>query len=185
MDAQKCSIRSKEAAMKDHLMIALIGIGLLIAAAPVLRGTETGPEAMIAHARSVVMEPHFSRDAMDKALVEVLDASLLILPKTDYAKEFRSLVEAARGTIGGGELFSDKAYQDLGSAYKLVNGGKAWQVPEELKAPNQKEKGIELATKICLKLLDSALAERKAGRNQEAVRDLLGFVLLVVTPMEA
>jgi hypothetical protein len=171
--------------MKSRLTIALIGMGLLFAAAPALRGSETGPEAMISHARTAVLAPHFSREAIDKALVEVLDASLMILPKTDYEGEFRSLVEAVRGKIGAGELFSDKAYQDLGSAYKLVSGGKAWQVPEELKAPNREKNGIDQATKICLKLLDSALAERKAGWNETAVRGFLGFVLLVVTPMEA
>jgi hypothetical protein len=139
---------------------------------------------MISQARSVVLDPNFSRDAIEKALVGVLDASLLILPKADYAREFRSLIEAVRGKMGGGELFSDKAYQDLGSAYKLVSGGRAWQVPEELKAANP-QKGIELAKKICLKLLDSALAERKAGRDEQSVRCLIDFVLLVVTPIEA
>ena len=84
-----------------------------------------------------------------------------------------------------GELFSEKAHQYLGLAYKPVSGGKAWKIPEELKAPGEGTKGIERATKICAKLLDSALAEHKAGRNEESVRDLLGLVILVVTPIDA
>lgn len=171
--------------MKSRLTIALIGMGLLFAAALALRGSETGPEAMISHARTVILAPHFSRDPIDKALVEVLDASLLILPKTDYAGEFNSLIEAVRGRIGGGELFSNKVYHDLQLAYKLATGGKDWQVPEELKTPGQAQKGKEQATKICAKLLDSSLAEHKAGQNEQAVSHLLEFVILVVTPIEA
>ena len=78
---------------------------------------------MIVHARTVVLTPDGSRDAIHKALVEVLDASLMILPKTDYADEFRSRIERRQGHDRGGELFSDKAYQYLGLAYKLVAGG--------------------------------------------------------------
>ncbi len=44
-------------------------------------------------------------------------------------------------------------------------------------------KGIEQAIKLCAKLLDSALTAHKAGRSEESVRDLLGMVILVVTPM--
>jgi hypothetical protein len=165
--------------------IALIGFAFLLAAVPVLRGEETGPEALIARARAVVLSPHFSRDEITKALVDALDASLLILPRKDQTKECRSRVEEARKALVQGELLSGKAYESLGLAYQAVSGGKAWKVPEEVTAAAQGPKGIEQATKICGQLLDSALAAHKAGRNEESVRDLLGMVILVVTPMEA
>ena len=171
--------------MKQHLMIALIGIALLLAAVPALRGEEAGPEALIARARAVVLSPHFSREAINGALLDVLDASLLILPRTDRTKECRSRIEEAKKPIVQGELFSEKAYGDLGLAYKSVSGGTAWKIPEELTAAGAGSKGIEQATKICAKLLDSALAAHKAGRSEESVRDLLGMVILVVTPIEA
>jgi len=171
--------------MKQHLMIALIGIALLLAAVPALRGEEAGPEALIARARTVVLSPHFSREAINGALLDVLDASLLILPRTDRTKECRSRIEEAKKPIVQGELFSEKAYGDLGLAYKSVSGGTAWKIPEELTAAGAGSKGIEQATKICAKLLDSALAAHKAGRSEESVRDLLGMVILIVTPIEA
>jgi hypothetical protein len=171
--------------MKQHLMIALIGIALLLAAVPALRGEEAGPEALIARARAVVLSPHFSREAINGALLDVLDASLLILPRTDRTKECRSRIEEAKKPIVQGELFSEKAYGDLGLAYKSVSGGTAWKIPEELTAAGAGSKGIEQATKICAKLLDSALAAHKAGRSEESVRDLLGMVILIVTPIEA
>ena len=109
----------------------------------------------------------------------------MILPKTDYADEFRSRIAWVRDSLKEGILFSDKARQYLGLAYQLVAGGSLWQVPEELKAADPAKKGIERATEICVELLDSALAEHKAGNDEKAVRHLIAFVLLVVTPIEA
>ncbi|HSA94872.1 MAG TPA: hypothetical protein VLJ16_02390, partial [Acidobacteriota bacterium] len=129
--------------------------------------------------------PEGSREAITKALIDALDASLAIVPRTDYAEEFKSRVAAVRKMFEAGALFEDKARQYLGLAYKLVSGGKIWEVPAEFKATDGVKKGIEKATELCGKLLDSALAERKAGRNVEACRDLLSFVILVITPIEA
>lgn len=171
--------------MKKHWMIALIAFAFLLATVPALRGEEAGPEALIARARAVVLTPDPGRDAITKALVDVLSASLQILPQKDQTKECRSRIEEARKTLAQGELFSEKAYENLGLAYKEVSGGKAWKIPEELTAPGEGAKGIEQATKICAKLLDSALAAHKAGRSGESVRDLLGMVILVVTPIDA
>lgn len=171
--------------MKSRAMIALMVLGLIVSTAPVLAGQERTPDAMIGRARAAVRNPDGSRDAILKALVEVLDASLMILPKTDYADEFRSRIEWVRDSLKKGDLFSDKARQYLGLAYKLVAGGSLWQVPEELISAESAKKGIERATEICVELLDSALAERKAGNDEKAVRHLIAFVLLVVTPIEA
>lgn len=171
--------------MKTRPMIALAVLGSFLCAAPGLSGQQKTAEAMIEHARGVILAPHFSSEEVTAALAEVLDASLLILPDKDYAAEFKSRIGTVRKMLGEGILFSDKERQYLGFAYKLVNGGVAWKIPAELTAEARMEKGIELARKLCAGLLDSALAERKAGRGEESVRDLLGFVLLVVTPMEA
>jgi hypothetical protein len=170
--------------MKRRLTIALIAFAAVIAPAPALRGSQAGPEAMIESARKALSAPQPATEAITKALGEALSASLLILPKTDYAEEYKSRIEGVRKTVKEGAMLSDKAYQDLGIAYKLVSGGKAWEIPAELKAAGSGKKGIEKAVEICGQLLDAALAERKAGRNEEAVRDLLSFVILVVTPIE-
>jgi hypothetical protein len=170
--------------MKKISALALVGFAVLLAAVPALRCEEPGPEALIARARAVVLTPDPGREAITKALVDVLSASLQILPQQDRTKECRSRIEEAKKTLVQGELFSDKAYEDLGLAYKAVSGGKAWKIPEELTAAGEGAKGIEQATKICAKLLDSALAAHKAGRSEESVRDLLGMVILVVTPIE-
>jgi hypothetical protein len=171
--------------MKKRTLSALAVLGLLLPAVIAAQSRETGPEAMILRARTVVLTPDFPDDAIKKALIEVLDASLLILPESDYSKEFGSRIGTVKKMSEEGGLLSDKARQYLGLAYKLASGGKAWQMPEELKSPYREKDIMEQAKKVCLKLLDSALAERKAGRNEEAVRRLLEFVIMVVTPIEA
>jgi hypothetical protein len=171
--------------MKKRLTFVFLGFAVLLAAGPALRASVNDAEELIGRARATILSPHSSRDEITRALVQTLDASLLILPATDYAAEFRSRVGSAKKMFEEGALFEDKIRQYLGLAYKLVTGGEPWGVPEELKPAYRQQDALDLAKKHCLKLLDSALAERKAGRNEQAVRSLIGFVLLVITPMEA
>ena len=171
--------------MKNRLTIALTCFALLLSLGPALRAAQTDPEALIARARTVLNAPETQRQAITKALVDALDASLAIMPKTDHAEEFNSRVATVKKMFEDGALFEDKARQYLGLAYKLVSGNTAWAIPAELKAADGVKKGVEKATELCGKLLDSALAERKAGRNVEACRDLISFVILVITPIEA
>lgn len=171
--------------MTNRTLIPLLVLGFVLAGASVFAGQEGTPEEMIGRARSAVLTPDGSRDAILEALVDVLGASLMILPDKDYAAEFRSRIGWVRSSLKEGTLFSDKGRQYLGLAYRLVAGGGLWQVPEEIKAADTAKKGIERATEICVELLDSALAERKAGNDEKAVRRLIEFVLLVVTPIEA
>jgi hypothetical protein len=170
--------------MKNPQTLVVIGIVALLAAIPPLGGAQTGPEALIARARAVVLTPEPGRGTVTGALVDALGASLLILPKTAQTQESRSRIKGVKTIMERGEIFSDQAYQDLGLAYKSVSGGKAWTIPEELTAAGGEKEGIEQAVKICGRLLDSALAAHKAGRSEEAVRDLLGMVILVVTPIK-
>ncbi|MCU0244352.1 MAG: hypothetical protein MUE80_06350 [Acidobacteria bacterium] len=94
-------------------------------------------------------------------------------------------IETVRKMMGDGVLFEDKIRQYLGLAYKLVSGGNAWAVPEELASAYREAEIMDRAKKICVALLDGALAAIEAGRLEAAVRDLVGFVLFVVTPVEA
>lgn len=173
--------------MRYRSTIALIAAVTLVTifAAPSLRGSQATPEALIENARILLKAPELPREAVTRALADALSATLLILPKTDYADEFKSRIGTVRRIFEDGDLFEDKARQYLGLAYKLVAGGKTWEVPAELKAADGTNKGIEKALEICGKLLDAAQAARKAGRNVEACRALLDFVILIVTPIEA
>ena len=173
--------------MNHRRPIALIALSLLfLSALPVLRASESKPEATIAKIRAYILDPNFKPDGIDKVLIEALDASLIILPGKDYAAEYKTKIEWVKSSFAEKNLFSDKIRQYLGLAYKLVANGAAWQLPEELKSPySGQNASLEMAMKICGRFLDSALAEMKAGNNEKAVRHILGFVIMVITPVEA
>lgn len=171
--------------MKRSSTLALIGAAVLLAGVPFIRAQEAGPEALIGQARAVTMSPHFSREEITEALIKVLDAGLLALPPTSYAAEFKGRVDTVRKMLADGALFEDKVRQYLGLAYKLVSGGQAWAVPEALASAYHEAEIMDRAKRICVDLLDSALAEIKAGRLEEAVRDLISYVIFVVTPVKA
>ncbi len=166
--------------MRKKSIIALAALGLLAAGIPALGGSGEDPEIMITRAAAVVMDHSGDSKA---ALVEILDASLLILPKTDYAGEFRSRIESAKKESHESSLFSDKSYKDLALAYSLVAAGEEFKFPDVvLKAAGEKS-GIEKAVVYCQASIDSALSEIKAGRRECAARHLVEFVLMVITPI--
>jgi len=167
------------------LALALVGIAALLAAVPAPLAAGDDFETTVGRIRSVFWKPHFSREEVTQALGEALDASLMILPASDDSAELRSRIETVRKMFADGALFEDKIRQYLGLAYKTVAGGKAWEVPEGLKSAYRDADIMAQAKKICGALLDSSLAEHKAGRDEAAVRDLLSFVIYVVTPVEA
>ena len=166
-------------------VLALVGIAALLAAVPALLAADDDFETTVGRVRSVFWKPHYSREEVTQALGEALDASLMILPASDHEAEVRSRIETVRKMFAEGALFEDKIRQYLGLAYKTVSGGKAWEIRAELKSAYLEADIMARAKKICGALLDSSLAEHKAGRDEAAVRDILSFVIFVVTPVEA
>lgn len=172
--------------MKNLATISFVALALFFSATPSLRSAYEKPEDMINHAASVIMTPPMpSTEVVAKALVEILNASLLILPKTDYAEEYKSRIEGVKKLLVEGSIFSGKVHQYLGLAHKLVTGGIAWKVPEELTSAYREKDIMAQAKKICQRSIDSALAELKTGRSERSVRYLLEFVLTIITPIEA
>jgi hypothetical protein len=165
--------------------LALVGIAALLAAVPAPLAAGDDFETTVGRVRSIFEKPHFSREEVTQALGEALDAALLVLPASDHAAEVRSRVETVRKMFADGALFEDKIRQYLGLAYKMVADGKAWEITAELKSAYREADIMAQAKRSCGALLDSSLAEHKAGRDEGAVRDLLSFVIFVVTPVQA
>jgi len=172
--------------MKKHPQPAIFATALLLlSAVPILRASETKPEEIVAKTRATILDPNFKPDGIDKILVEILDVTLTILPKKDYDADFRTRIEWVKGSFAEKQMFSEKIRQYLGLSYKLVSGGASWQVPESLNNNVGDKAGVDDAIKVCARSLESALAEMNAGRNEEAVRELLSFILIIVTPIRA
>ncbi len=170
--------------MRTRFSIAAAIVTLSVAAAPFLRGTETDAGSMILHAHSVILDRSSSRDATKNALLEILDAALLILPNSGTAAECRSRIEVAKREFDEKSMFSDKGHQYLSLAYRLVADGKKWHVPEDIGAAYKSADIMEAARKAAQERIDGALSGLKAGRGEEAVRSLLDYVLMIVTPIE-
>jgi hypothetical protein len=166
--------------MRKTSIVALAVLGLFATGIPALGGSGEDPEGMITRAVSVIMDHSGDSKA---ALVEILDASLLILPKTDYAGEFRSRIESAKKESRESSLFSEKSYKDLALAYRLVAAGEEFKFPDVVLKAGGETAGIEKAVVYCQASIDAALSEFRAGRRECAVRHLVGFVLMVITPI--
>lgn len=173
--------------MKKHQKAALAALGILIFGVLALQAAEKDYAADISRIRTNLMDPvSWTPDGCNKTLIEVLDLSTAILPEKDYAAEFKTKVEWVRNMFTEGRMFSEKIRQYLGLSYMLVSNGAAWEVPQEMQKPyTGQAASLELAKKACAGYLDSALAELKAGNNEGAVRGLIAFVILIVTPIQA
>ncbi len=171
--------------MKNRIAIILVALGFLVFAVPFLPGQETEPDMLIQRASSAIFGPAATPETLLKALTGLLDAAIMILPLMDDSIEIKHRIDVAKKMMVERGMLNDKARQYLSFAYKLITGGKAWKAPEELTSLYREKEIMELSGKIGRKLIESALAERKAGRNKDSVRCLLEFVLLVVTPIEA
>lgn len=170
--------------MKTRFTVGAALVAFLIVAGPSLRGAGTDPGNMILHAHSVIMAGSASSEALKDALIEVLDAALLILPKTGADAECRSRIEVARREFDEKSVFSDKGYQYLSLAYRLMTDGIKWRIPDALSAAYKSADIMAAAKKAGQEKIDAALAGLKGGRDTEAVRNLLDYVLMVVTPVE-
>lgn len=171
--------------MKIRIAVMAVLLAALAFSAPLAPAAKADVETAVRNARAVLTADHFSKEEITKVLAEALEACLAIVPAGEDAAEFKSRIGTARTMIGNQELFSDKVRQYIGLSYKLMSGGPSWEIPKEITAAAKPKDGIKLASKICLELVDSALAEWKAGRNQKAIVRLLSFVLLVITPIQA
>ena len=182
---RKASHRSQEAVMRTRTTIALVAAGLVLAAIPPLPAEDTPPEVLIRRGAAALTGPDISGKAIMKALGDILDAAVLILPQSEDSEEFRSRVDIAKKTMVERSPLNDKVRQYVGFAYRLASGGKTWKVPEGMTSLYRGKDIMAEARKICQGHIDSALAELKAGRNGQAVLHLLSFVLMVITPVEA
>ena len=170
--------------MKRMLIVPLAALAVLSAAAPAPGAPGEDVEGMINRAVAVFTDHPPAGMSANAALADILEASVLVLPATPYAGEFRSRIERAKKDFRETSMFSDKAYADLAAAYRLASAGQEWKFPEASIRPRDEGSGIDRARVYCQAEIDSAQSEIKAGRGECAARHLVRFVLLVVTPIE-
>jgi len=87
-------------------------------------------------------------------------------------------LDSASAQAGRLSPLDERSRAAVDEAYTALNGGRAFAFPPAVAS-------IEQAKAYGRGQVDRSLAALSAGRSEEAVRELLGFVLLVITPMEA
>lgn len=86
-------------------------------------------------------------------------------------------LDAARAQAQSLSPLDDRVRTTLEQAYVALNQGRPFAFPTTVSS-------IDEAKVFGRGQVDRSLAALKAGRSEEAARELMGFVLLVVTPME-
>ncbi len=162
--------------MKTHLAVTVLLLGTL--------GAYTGKDAcggtedvgkMIQAASAALLERSASDARIRGALIQLLDAAILTLPKSEQAAEARSNLAAARAELKDNSYFSEKAHRHLALAYRALSSGKDFKFPDI--------HTIEDANIHIKNLLASSLDSLKKGQGGLASRSLVESVIMVVTPM--
>jgi hypothetical protein len=130
---------------------------------------------MIQAASKALLKDSPSEDEVRGALVRLLDAAILTLPQAERTAEARSNVEAARSELKDRSMLSEEGRQHLASAYRRLNAGKSFQLPEI--------HTIEEAKAHIKDLLAASIAGLKEGQEEVTSGMLLESVLMVVTPI--
>jgi hypothetical protein len=114
----------------------------------------------------------------EKAATGLIRTASLLAHDAALPKAVQSRLEAAAAGVRDERAPDEKVAEELRSAYEALNGGRAFALPSEVKSMKAlKEHGRGQ--------VDRCLAALAAGKHQEAARELAGFLLLVLTPMEA
>jgi hypothetical protein len=108
-------------------------------------------------------------------LVESID---LAAAGGSFPAGFQEEIRGALNLFRQGSILNLQAGEKLRKAYALVNSGKPFQMPAEVKS-------IDQAVEYGRNQVQAALNQVKAGKNADAVKPLLEVILMVITPMGA
>jgi hypothetical protein len=157
--------------------LALVGLGVLWLGAAASPATGVGHDIRRT-AGPMLQDGAGGSGDVHAALRHLLDVARDLgrearLPASAQAKLDAASAEARRLSPLDGAVRAA-----AGEAYTALNQGSAFAFPREIGS-------IEQARAYGRGQVDRAVAATSAGRPQEAARELVGLVLLVITPMEA
>ncbi len=130
---------------------------------------------MIKTASEMLLSPSPREAQIQSALIQLLDAALLTLPRSEHFADASSNLQAGRTEFKDHSMLSKKGYEHLAIAYRALNSGKSFQFPdvhsmEEVKASIQGR-------------IAASIAGLNKGQGELTSRLLLECVIMVVTPI--
>lgn len=112
-----------------------------------------------------------------KAIIRLVTLASRIAAEGKLPLAVRAKLDTARTSLRAEGLLNAKAEASLREAYALLNGGRAFALPSEVD-------GLEALMAHGRGQVGRSVAALGKAKPEEAARELLGFILLVITPME-
>ncbi len=106
----------------------------------------------------------------------LLEAILETAPGTDFPPEFSKYIEKAKDISESTSLFNPEGTDFLHKAYRLINDGKDYQMPDSISK-------IQDAVNYAKMELASARKDLKVGKADSCAKRLFGIAVMIVTPM--
>jgi len=158
--------------------VVVLAAVMIWAGSYALLGSEDGGLAREIESASGVLlsEEDPSRAAVQEALTDLLEGASELSDGADLPAPAPERLAAAAASYAEGGFLEREAVAKVHRAYEAVKG-RAFEFPDSVGSiPEAREHGRQQ--------LQSALDALEAGRPREAILEVLGFVLLVTTPME-
>ena len=159
------------------LVVAGLGAFCLAGAVAPARAGDAPEEVRAATERLLAGDSQGPGD-VHEALRRVLDIAVGLGREARLPAPVQAKLDAASAQARRLSPLDERSRAAVDDAYAAVNGGRAFVFPQAVGS-------IEQARAYGRAQVDRSLAALAAGRSEEAVRELLGLVCLVITPMEA
>lgn len=115
-------------------------------------------------------------EEVSRSLARLLDTANKIAARdTRLPAELRNKIQVAAKAFTKNPLGAESG-EALNGAYKTINGGKDFTFPNGVR-------DIGDAGRIAQQHIDRSVKALESGQSDQAVRDILAFILLVTTPM--
>jgi hypothetical protein len=115
--------------------------------------------------------------AIPEALVRLVTLASRIAAEGKLPEAVRTKLEAARTAARPEGLLGEKSQASLREAYALLNEGRPFAMPAGVD-------GLDTLMAHGRKQVDRSTAALAKAKPAEAARELVGFILLVITPLE-
>jgi hypothetical protein len=156
-------------------VVGAVGVGGLTANA---QGTQSDKAKAIQSAAGPLLGPGPSRpDEGTQAVRRVIEIAAEIGQDGRVPASARAKLTAAADLVRSQSPLDARCVAAVNEAYSALSGGQAFKFPAGVAS-------IESARTEGRAQIDRAVVALRAGRAEESVRELLGFVLMVATPME-
>ena len=160
-----------------QLVMTLAVAGVIWAGSP--PGSMAGTPAQDIESALAVFSAgrHPARAEVQGALARLVESASRIALDAGLPAPARERLAVAAANYAAGGFLEPENVATVHRAYEVVNEGRAFVFPRDVGS-------IEEARKYGEGQIERALAALDAGRSRETVREVLGCVLLVTTPME-